>query len=65
LFEGSEGVSLGRVSKGLKIIPLTKTMYIAYKKPKFFQLNKELHSSFETKNFFIIFTKPLNYLHSW
>jgi len=23
LFEGSEGVSLGRVSKGLKIIPLT------------------------------------------
>jgi hypothetical protein len=43
LCEGREGVSLGRVSKGLKIIPLTKRICIAYEKPIFYQLNKEFH----------------------
>jgi hypothetical protein len=63
LLEVSEGVLLGRVSKGLKIILLTKRICIAYEKQKFFKLNKEFHSFYETKNFIIIFTKPFNYLH--
>jgi hypothetical protein len=43
LFEGSEGVSLRRISRGLKIFPLSKRICTAYEKPVFFQLNKEFH----------------------
>lgn len=64
LFEGSEGISIVSVPKGLKIIPLTKRICIAYEKPIFFQLNEEFHSFHENKNFIIIFKKTLNYLHS-
>jgi len=64
LLEGSEGVSIGRVSKGMKIIPLTERICTAYEKPIFFQLKKEFHSFYENKNFIIIFIKTLNYLHS-
>jgi hypothetical protein len=60
LLEGSEGVSIGRVSQGLKIIPLTKWICIAYEKPIFVQLNKEFHSFYGTKNFIFIFTVSLN-----